>query len=184
MTVRFRMLDLNELNNGLPAITPQWGATLAQVAGVCLESQGHRQQVSFDVAGYANNAYTLNWPYIDDQARRTWADLQEATEHGATGIAVLLAKKELGYAVIERSAKGTGIDYWLGHEQDGPPFQSKARLEVSGILRVEESDIDVERAVGKRVREKLKQTLPSSGSLPAYVIVVEFGTPLAEVQKT
>ncbi len=178
------MLELHELNHGLPAITPQLGATLAQSAGVCLESQGHRQQVPFDVTGCVNKTYTLIWPFIDDQALRTWADLQEATEFGAMGIAVLLAKKELGYAAIERSAKGTGIDYWLGYEEEGPPFQNKARLEVSGILRVEGSTTDVEKAVGKRVSEKLKQTQPSSGSLPAYAIVVEFGTPLAEVQKT
>lgn len=178
------MLDLNELGNGLPAITPEWGGALAQAAGVCLESQGHRQGVLLRVAGYVNNTYPLDWPLINDQVRRTWADLQEATEYGATAIAVLLVKKEAGYAVVERSAKGTGIDYWLGHEAEGPPFQSKARLEVSGILSVEGSDSDVEKAVAKRVREKRKQTQPSSGSLPAYVVVVEFGSPLGEVQKT
>ena len=69
-------------------------------------------------------------------------------------------------------------------KQKAPPFQNKARLEVSGILSVEGSDIDVERAVAKRVREKLKQTQSSSGPLPAYVVVVEFGSPLGEVQKT
>ena len=87
--------------------------------------------------------------------------------------------------MIERSVKGTGIDYWLGHEAEGPPFQHKARLEISGILSVEGSYSDVEKAVSKRVRDKLKQTADSSsGSLPAYVIVVEFGSPLGQVQKT
>ena len=178
------MLNLNELRSGLPAITPEWGSVLAQVAGVCLELQGHCQGVRLRVTGFVNDTYALIWPPISDQALRTWSDYQEATQYGATAIAVLLAKKETGYAVIERSAKGTGIDYWLGHEAEGPPFQNKARLEVSGIFSVEGSDRDVERAVAKRVREKLKQTQSSSGSLPAYVIVVEFGSPLGEVQKT
>ena len=178
------MLDLNELEDGLPAITPEWGRALAQAAGVCLESQGHPQGVLLRVIGHLNNTYTLIWPPTSDQAFRTWADLQEATEYGATAIAVLLVKREAGYAVVERSAKGTGIDYWLGHEAEGPPFQSKARLEVSGILSVKGSDSGVEKAVAKRVREKLKQTQSSSGTLPAYVVVVEFGRPLAEVQKT
>ena len=178
------MLDLNELRNGLPAIMPEWGSVLAQIAGVCLESQDHRQGVLLRITGFVNNTYTLFWPPISDQALRTWADLQEATQYGATAIAVLLAKKEAGYSVIERSAKGTGIDYWLGHEAEGPPFQNKARLEVSGILSVEGSDRDVERAVARRVREKLKQTQSSSGPLPTYVVVVEFGSPLGEVQKT
>jgi hypothetical protein len=125
----------------------------------------------------------LTWTTITDQALRTWNDLQEATEYGATAIAVLLAKKEIGYAVIERSMKGTGIDYWMGDESDGPPFQSKARLEISGILKVQGNDSAVRRAVTARVRQKLRQTGPSSNPLPAYVIVVEFGMPLAEVQK-
>ena len=178
------MLNLNELRNGLPGIMPEWGSVLAQMAGVCLESQGHQQGVRLRVTGSINNTYALIWPPISDQAHRTWADHQEATQYGATAIAVLLAKKEAGYAAIERSVKGTGIDYWLGHEAEGPPFQKKARLEVSGILSAKGSAKDVERAVAKRVREKLKQTQSSSGLLPAYVVVVEFGSPLGEVQKT
>ena len=179
-----RLLNLNKLSNGLPAIKPEWGSSLAQMAGICLESQGHSQGVPLRVTGHMSSTYNLLWPRITDQARLTWADLEEATEYGATAIAVLLIKKEFGYAVIERSAKGTGIDYWLGHEEEGPPFQNKARLEVSGILSVQGSAKDIERAVAKRVREKLKQTQASSGSLPAYVVVIEFGSPLGEVQKT
>lgn len=90
------MLDLNELRNGLPAITPPRGGAMAEAAGVCLESQGHRQGVPFQVTGNINQAHLLNWPFISDQERRTWADLQEATEYGAMGIAALLAKQELG----------------------------------------------------------------------------------------
>lgn len=157
---------------------------MAQAAGVCLESQGHNQGVHLSVTGHVNNTYALAWPLITGQTLRTWADLQEATEYGATAIAVLLAKKEYGYAVIERAVKGTGVDYWLGHETDGPPFQHKARLEVSGILRVEGSDNDVARTVASRIRQKLRQTQPSGGSLAAYVIVIEFGRLLAEVQRT
>ena len=65
---------------------------------------------------------------VTNQTFRTWADLQEATEYGATAISVLLAKKELGYEVVERSVKGTGI--WLGHEANG------FRAVTGGILRL------------------------------------------------
>jgi len=174
------MLDLNELRQGMPAITPAFGETLAEAAGVCLESQGHIQGVELRVIGYASNLYILYWPTITDQTRRTRNDLQESTEFGATAIAVLLSKKEIGYSVIERSVKGTGIDYWLGDDGE-PPFQNKARLEISGILKA--SGNNAERAVKARVNQKLRQTERSDGSLPAYVIVVEFGSPLAEVQK-
>jgi GrpB-like predicted nucleotidyltransferase (UPF0157 family) len=107
---------------------------------------------------------------------RSWNDPEEATEYGAVAIAALLAKRETGHTVIERSRKGTGFDYWLGNDS-GTLFQQKARLEVSGIRHGNE------RAVQGRVRMKLKQTEPSDGSFPAYVVVVEFGTPLAEVRR-
>ena len=178
------MLDLSELQNGLPGITREWGAVLAQIAGVCLESQGHSRYVPLQVIGCVNNVYFLAWPQITSQAYRTWADFHESTEYGATAIDVLLAKRETSYSVIERSAKGTGIDYWLGDEAYDGPFQRKARLEVSGILNAGEKDRDVERVVRARTREKIKriQTLPSS-QLPVYVIVIEFGQPIAEVQE-
>lgn len=169
------MLDLGDLGHGLPAITPNFGMALAEAGGVCLESQGHVQGVQLLVRGYRNKRYPLAWPPVTDQARRCWNDPEVATEHGAVGIAVLLAQKEIGYTVIERSQKGTGFDYWMGDESSFL-LQKKARLEISGILRGSDR-------VKTRVRQKLRQTDPSDGSKPAYVIVVEFGHPLAEVQK-
>ena len=169
------MLDLNDLGRGLPAITPYFGMALAEAGGVCLESQNHAQGVQLSVQGYSNNSYPLAWPPITEQTRRCWNDHEVATEHGAVGIAVLLVQKEIGYTVIQRSPKGTGFDYWMGEESN--PFDKKARLEISGIRKGSNRDVKA------RIRQKLKQTNRSDGSLPAYVIVVEFGYPLAEVQK-
>ena len=54
----------------------------------------------------------------------------------------------------------------------------RGRMYVSGILQRNDSEIRA------RTREKLGQTDQSdSSALPAYVIVVEFGRPLAEVTK-
>ena len=170
------MLDLNELGDGLPAITPSFGKALAEAAGVCLESQGHAVLTQITIRGHVSIEHPLVWPQVTEQILRTWNDPDEATEYGATGIAVLLARQELGYLVIERSVKGTGIDYWMGDESDALSFERKARLEISGIRSGSSS------AVRDRVRQKLQQTTPSDGSLTAFVIVVEFGTPLAEVQ--
>lgn len=171
------MLNLNDLGNGLlPAISPKFGMALAEAGGVCLESEGHVAGVQLNVRGFVKSFYHLDWPPIDEQSRRTWNDPEVATEHGAMGIAVLLAKKAMGYVALARSRKGTGFDYWMGDEST-EPFQVKARLEISGIRKGNDSDIT------RRTRQKLKQTARSGGSLPAYAIVVEFGKPLAEVQK-
>ena len=170
------MLDLNELGRGFPAITPAFGKALAEACGVCLESQGHSQGQQLKVKGDYSNEYPLGWPAITEQTVRCWNYPEVATEHGAVGIAVLLAKREIGFSVIERSRKGTGFDYWLGDDSD-LPFQNKARLEISGIRVGSDSSIRA------RISQKLKQTDPSDDVFPAYVIVIEFSRPIAELRK-
>lgn len=171
------MLDLNELGDGLPAITPSFGKALAEAAGVCFESQGHTQHAMITIRGYIDNDLRLAWPEITEQTRRTWNDPREATEYGATAVAVLIASQELGYSVIERSPIGTGIDYWLGEESETLSLERMARLEVSGIRRDSDNDIRT------RVRERLERKSLSDEALPVFVVVVEFGTPTVEVQK-
>lgn len=171
------MLDLNELANGCPAITRAFGQYLAEAGGVCLESQGHSQGVSLSFSGSATGAYSLHWPPVTEQVLRCLNDPEVATEHGAVGIAVLLVKNVVGLTTVERSRKGTGFDYWLGDEGE-LPFQNKARLEVSGIRQGSTGEI------GARVKNKLGQVAPSDGTeLPAYVVVVEFGRPCAEMRR-
>ena len=94
------MLNLNELGEGLPAITPVFGKALAEAGGICLESEGHMVGKQLHVVGDSDKHYSLAWPPVTDQGLRCWNDPEVATEHGAVGIAVLLAKKEIGYEVI------------------------------------------------------------------------------------
>ena len=173
------MLDLNRLAAGcIPAITEAQGAMLAEAAGVCLESQGHVQNVRLTVVGGKRTGYMLTWLSVSkDGADNAWNDDVYATEHGAVGIAILLIREETEYEVIQSSRRGTGFDYWLG-QRDERPFQRKARMEVSGIRR---GDL---RARRRRVREKLAQMSPSDDlNLPGYAVVIEFGQPAAEIAK-
>jgi hypothetical protein len=106
-----------------------------------------------------------------------WNDLEETTEYAAYGIAILLIMEITAFTVIRRSRKGTGFDYWLG-KKDDLLFQDAARLEVSGMLKAEAS------AITARVKQKVQQTVPTDGTLPAYIVVVEFSNPVAHmVQK-
>jgi hypothetical protein len=120
--------------------------------------------------------FSLLWDPPSEQAKRCWADLEEATEYGAYGIAIVLVHELTQLTVVERSRKKTGFDYWLGDRDDPAPlFQDKTRLEVSGILRGENTVV--------LAREKLKiaqvkrYESTETRRLPAIVIVVEFGTP-------
>jgi hypothetical protein len=77
----------------------------------------------------------------------------------------------------KRKSKAESTTVWwfrLGKKEDDL-FQNAARLEVSGIRRGPA-------LVSARVRAKLKQTSQSDATgLPAIVVVVEFGTPVAEI---
>ena len=119
----------------------------------------------------------LEWSFVLTEAmRRYWNDLEEAVEQGAYGLAILLVRHMTGYMVIERSRKGTGFDWGLGAEDN--LFQAKARLEVSGILR------GSMRRIRTRVSAKKKQTKTSEHlRLPAYIVVIEFGTPRARLDQ-
>jgi hypothetical protein len=76
--------------------------------------------------------YSLSWRPATEQARWSWNDPDSATEKGAEGIAILIAKKAIGYSVIRQSRKGTGLDYWIG-EESTEGFTDKADLEISGF---------------------------------------------------
>ena len=103
--------------------------------------------------------------------------MQEATEYGAICLAIWSVHETTDYKVIRRSPKLTGFDYWLGDKADDYPFQDKARLEISGILKGTNSQIK------QRMNEKLKQTNRTDHlNLPAVITVVEFSNPLAKIK--
>lgn len=169
-------LTLEILGGGSPGITSVFGNALAEAASVCLDQQGHTSPTPMPVRGALSTEAMITWQTPNDQARRCWADPEVTTEHGAYGIAGLLVPRISRFNVIERSRKGTGFDFWLGDSTDeGPLFQGKARLEVSGIREGSNSKMS------SRLREKIKQVERSDGSLPAIVVVVEFGSPQSVV---
>jgi len=175
-----RKLVLTKLAEGLPAVTPAFGAALAEAGAVCFEEQNHPNGVELKVDGAFTAKYTVYWQEVTAQMLRCWNDYEVTTEHAAYGVACLLILDLTGYTVIERRRKGDGFDFWLGEEKSESelPFQKKARLEVSGIRRGNHSRVQ------ERVRQKLEQVKPSDSlGLPAYVVVVEFSTPLSKVVK-
>lgn len=171
-------LDLNSLRDGMLGITPVVGAFFAEAASICLEQQDHRSGIEMQVEGDCQHRVSVSWTESDNpgQAQRAWSDEQIATENGAYGIAALLIDRLTDYTVVERSRKGPGFDYWLGRKGVTTPlFQDKARLEVSGVRRGDDS------MVASRVRQKINQMKPSDGTLPGVAVVVEFGSPRTRV---
>ena len=163
---------LGDLKLGMPGIESPLGESFAHAASVCLETGRHESGVTMPIEGDIRKSYPVFWEGIDDQVRRSWADLQDATEMGAYGIAALVIVKLTEFTVIERARKGKGFDYWLGPKnKEAELFQNAARMEVSGILIGDEGEIE------RRVRAKLAQVKPSPGRHAAFIVVVEFGGP-------
>ncbi len=165
---------LQDLVAGLPAITSAFGACLAEAAAICLEKSGHKCGVELLVTGDLIGYFKLYWPKVTDQMRRCWNDYEVTTEQGAYAIAFLIIRELTNFTIIERSFKGTGIDYWLGDKND-LFFRRKTRLEVSGIRKGNQSTIK------NRLNIKLKQTTRSHSLLPVHIIIVEFSRPTAQV---
>lgn len=167
------ILDLTELELGKHhSLTPAMGANLSHAAAVCINDSGHPITVTATGKGAYTRTYILNRCDVTDEISRTWNDMQEATEEGACGVALVQVAKESKYRVIERSRKGTGIDYWLG-DKDSFLFQRKARLEVSGSLKGDEKELN------RRLQIKVAQTKQSDATkLPAIIVIVGFAHPM------
>jgi len=172
-------LDLTHLRGGLPGLTAAHCTALCECAAVCLEAARHPSQVELQLEGHFRTRHPLRWTSTTGQTLRSWADLQEATEKGACGLAIAIILHKTPYTVIERSIRGTGFDYWLGEASatDCDIFANKARLEVSGLLFGNRGDVDL------RCRKKARQMQATNRSLPGYAIVVEFSAPRAKVMR-
>ncbi|NET34853.1 MAG: hypothetical protein F6K19_22980 [Cyanothece sp. SIO1E1] len=170
-------LDLSELQGGLPAITPAFGAALAEACAICLTGQGHQPGIELQVGGDFTEVFVLLWPKVTDQMRRCWNDEEYTTEQAAYGIALMLIQQLTEFTVVERSRRGTGFDYWLGNplESAERPFQKSVRLEVSGIRQGNR------RQIRSRVKLKMEQVKPTDELAPAYIAVIEFSHPIAWV---
>jgi hypothetical protein len=172
------VLHLQALARERAGVTTEAGAYLGQAAAVCLEREGHRSGVTIHLEGEFPAERAVQWLRLPEAAGRSWADSEEATECGASGVAILLVEAFTGLEVIERSRKGTRCDYWLGDPEDAALlFQRKARLEVSGIGRGDAS------VVAGRVRQKVAQISGGDSRLPAVVVVVEFGRPTSVIAR-
>jgi len=167
-------LNLEDLRKGIMGLTAEFGSFCLQACTVCLEKSNHLSGTVVPVTGSKSANVTLNWTStINEQIKRNWTDNEEATEYGATAIAIMLACKMSSYNCIERSSKGLGFDYWLGEEDTLGLFQKKARLEISGILKETPTN-----SLENRVKGKENQTKKSAHlNMNAHICVTEFSNP-------
>lgn len=183
------IIELEHLRSGIGCLSLEHCVAACQAAQLALTEAGHPVSVTCEVEDQEQPLFTvvLQWTELEKRSTtRSWKNLQRLGEWAAEGIAFLMVDTFTPFTVVDQSevdtrpGRGTGIDYYLGakenldcEDEDDFP-QHLARLEVSGILRPPSSS-----SLKARVNEKIKQTMQSdSEGTPAFIIVVEFKTPV------
>lgn len=170
-----KILDVSDIKKGFPGISKILCAHHYEAFMVCMHKCEHKTGKILQLSGDLKKTLSLQWEdYFDEQIDSAWQDEIEYTDNGAVCLSALLVKECTDYTIIRRARIGTGIDYWLGKEND-ILFQDSARLEISGIF--EESKTNT---VQKRFNKKKRQVQSSdSTSLPVYISIIEFSSPKA-----
>lgn len=179
-------VDLDTIKGVAPRLPSHWTETRLEAAIYCLEHNNHASGVKIEVND-KDSDHIVEWKKpVDSKVRAMWADHDVAAEHGAEGVAAVMAKAKTPYTILRRSSKSTGIDYWLTDKKSKKSvsnslllFQDEsARLEVSGLMTGTNSQYNA------RVKKKEKQTQRSANTgLPAYVSVTDFGRPRTTFKK-
>jgi hypothetical protein len=169
-------LYLDSLKKGKGMISEGFGAYMAEACAYCLSEQGHTSGVSLSITHDRVDNFPVKWDFIMDEAIRASHNNDKlATEFGAYAIALLLIELIDSYELVQTSKIGTGFDFWL-KKRDSILFQGAVRLEVSGIKAGDDS------IVKKRLTQKIAQASKGKNII-GYVVIVEFGKPLAAVGK-
>ena len=177
-------LYLDKLNEELPDLADGKASMMREACVWCLQKCEHTAGVHLDTTFCDDTGcYKIIWDEskIDATKLIKSYNLDDAVEFGAEAISLLLIKKQTPFTSIERSVRGSGIDYWLGFRTDDPNslFSKKdARLEVSGILKE-----NLTNTIKTRIKRKIQQTEPTDNMFPVYISIVEFGNPKAKVIK-
>ena len=168
-------LDLLSIRNGLPGMHKDLCAHYYSACMTTLHRSGHSDGTIMHLEGNREDNLLLHWEdYYDECIERSWKEINYCTDHAAVCVSCVLAIHETDYTIVERSCKGDGFDYWLGYKDD-VLFSHAARLEISGILQESATN-----TVEKRLKAKIRQTEQSDATcLPAYISIIEFGTPKA-----
>lgn len=169
-------IQLDASNQAFEALTPYFGAMCCEAASFCFEQHGHAVPTRAALSGCETPHAHFHWAPPALQAAATYRDKDVAAENGAYALAIAVLNQVHGYRAIERSAKGTGFDFWIGTTQGDLPFNGKVRLEVSGIF-------EGQSRVGSRLTSKLKQMAPSDQSGSGFAVVAGFGRPTVAVGK-
>jgi len=172
-------LDLELLFSDLPIMTEWLAGEYYSALLVCLEHHNHKSGIEALLQNLDETLARLELVWskpLDEYDRRSWGGPGNAAETAGEGIAWLIVHLFTDYAVIERSARGSGVDFWLGDKGDVDKliFQTKARMEAKA-----RTHIQYDSGIREVLKKALEQTEKSDHTdLPAYIVVTEFSRPV------
>ncbi|MDF2434140.1 MAG: hypothetical protein JWP44_3771 [Mucilaginibacter sp.] len=151
---------------------------LAENCIVALEKHGHASGCEVALVNEAQaEQFAVAWSKGVIEAG--YKESTKITERAAEAVGFYLSRRNTSYHILEEAIIGTGIDYWLGYDENHVLYDErnflKARLEISGIDEETPSN-----NLKRRIGEKKEQTAKSDDlGIPAYIAVIEFSTPKA-----
>ncbi|MEM9884492.1 MAG: hypothetical protein AAF849_01265 [Bacteroidota bacterium] len=172
-------IKLYELANQVSGITEIVGNFFAEAAQVCLELNGHTSGVEIHVEGLYERNIVLEWSKeLDKEKLLSWKDEKEATEYGATAIALLIVLHFGDYEFAERSPQFALGDFYLKSAAlENTSSKDEAFLEISGIFK---------KTAGNTINIRIKQKRKQLKNKPiknenVLIAVVEFSKPQAKI---
>lgn len=151
------------------------GRKFCEAAAALLEQRGHAPGVLLKIDGDFRRSYAMVW----SRRKRSSDDAaKHPLEWAAYGIAIVLARVELGKVVVDMADGPAGLEFWLDDESndEGFCFDGMTTLNVSGILEGGEAAI-----------ASLTSGIPSASTdastpkMTVYVAIVEFGAPMTRM---
>lgn len=162
------VLDLAALPDAVDLSRPVVEA-VALAASVVLDKlhgPGSRDAASIRVGRSRRTAEILRVA-VDDEARDTYGDFQEATEEGGEAIALAVARPVLDRVVFRRLPKATGADY-LMRSTTVTRSDEYERLECSALAEGEKETAEA------RLQKKLDQLARYPDYPPGKAVVTDF----------
>lgn len=171
-----RKLQLDDLKSGIGGLTEAFGTFLVEAAMYCLEENNHRGSAILQVKGDFEEKFEIIWTdQLTEEVRNSWHDHNEATEYGATAIAILLIKVLTKFDRFRRTKGGT--DYIISRKDNlGSQIPDFSYLEISGLWNESKGN-----TINMRINVKKKQVKRTVVNAPAFIIVTEFGSPKTKI---
>jgi hypothetical protein len=171
------LISLDGMDQRHRALTPSIAGCYSEAASVCL-SRHHVPPVEVILSdNEIKSMAKMAWLQPDSRTSDAWANETDTTEAGAYACVIAGVEALRGMFAVHRAETCTGADYYVGPKGAGEDdLEDCFRLEISGVSKGDE------KAVAKRLLEKIHQAQRGNSCLPAIAGVIGFSAKLLMIK--